>query len=75
MCDLDILIVIRDRQLDKVTKYTSGSLTEEREIFTVKDAAMSVKEKELDGKNMKSFTDDDYEELRKEDQWKNNQIK
>jgi len=73
MCDLDILIVIRDRQLDKVTKYTSGRISEE--IFTVKEAALSVKEKELDGKNMKCFTDDDYEELRKEDHWKNNQIK
>jgi len=72
MCDLDILIVIRDRQLDKVTKYTSGHLSEEKEIFTVKEASSSVKEKELDGKNLKCFTDDDYEELRKEDLWKNN---
>lgn len=61
MCDLDVLIVVRDRLLDKVTQYTSAQLGEQ---FSIDKAYEKIKRDLNAGKNVKTFTDIDYDLLK-----------
>ena len=63
MCNMDILILIRDREMDKIFQYSSGQ-TDGADLFTV-DTAMKnyYRLSKLNGK-IKVFNDSDYEELK-----------
>ena len=63
MCDLDIAIVIRDREMNKVTQYTSGG-SADKDLFTIDEAVKAFKREEYLGKVVKTYTDGDYNELK-----------
>lgn len=64
MCNMDILILIRDREMDKIFQYSSGQTADAQSLFTV-DKAIEHYERlrHLNGK-IKIFNDSDYEELK-----------
>lgn len=83
MCDLDVLIVVRDRLLDKVTQYTSessylgdgasGAASTLSYVcsddpcslrFTIEKAYERMMKDIRKEKNIKTFTDADYESLK-----------
>ena len=41
LCDLDILILIRDRETNKITEYNSGKYDQPKPLFTLRDAVES----------------------------------
>ena len=63
MCNMDILILIRDREMDKMFQYSSGK-AEATDFFTVERAISHYERlRHLNGK-LKMFKDSDYEELK-----------
>ena len=38
MCDMDILILIRDREMDKLFQYSSGKENDDKNLFSVATA-------------------------------------
>ena len=52
MCDLQIVIVIHDKMLDRLTTYSSGSKPN-KNIFQPKDALQRILEKEAQKKSIK----------------------
>ena len=64
MCNMDILILIRDREMDKIFQYSSGQAEDVETLFTVDKAIEHYERlKEVNGK-IKIFNDSDYEELK-----------
>lgn len=64
MCDLDILIVVRDRLLDKVSQYTSGSPDSGPGLFNIDKAYEKIMNDKKLFKNIRTYTDRDYEDLK-----------
>ena len=63
MCNMDILILIRDREMDKMFQYSSGK-AEASDFFSVELATEHYERlRHLNGK-LKMFKDSDYEELK-----------
>lgn len=64
MCNMDILILIRDREMDKIFQYSSGQTADGAELFTIDKAMDSYRRlSQINGK-IKFFQDEDYEELK-----------
>ena len=63
MCDLQILIVVRDQLFDRLTTYSSGKLSDGKGIFSADEAFELIKTKREEKKTVKQFTDDDYQAL------------
>lgn len=61
MCDLQIVIVVKDQIFDRITTYCSGKLKEN--IFSAEEALELIKTKRAEKKPVKMFTDDDYYSL------------
>ena len=62
MCDLDIAIIIWDREMFKITQYCSGC--PDKGMFTIEEAIKALeKEKYLD-RNVKIYNDSDYNALK-----------
>lgn len=64
MCDLDISIVIRDREMGKFTQYGSNS-EETGDVFTHEKALAELKSHATLTKNLKVYTNEDYQKLTK----------
>ena len=62
MCDLDIAIIIRDREMDKITQYFSG--TPEKGLFTIEEAVKALEKELYLDKNVKVYNDTDYNSLK-----------
>ena len=62
MCDLDISLVMRDREMNKVTQYCSGF--PEDELFTAEDAVKAIEKMKKIEKAIKLYTDNDYKILK-----------
>ena len=63
MCDLDISIVIRDREMEKFIQY--GSNFEQGEIFTPERALQELNRLAVLNKNLKVYANEDSQRLRK----------
>ena len=62
MCGMGILILIHDRETDKMSQYSSGSCN--KDLFSVKEAMKTYDRlSEIKGK-IKQFKDNDYKELK-----------
>lgn len=62
MCEMQILILVHDTDLDKIFQYNSGQ--PEGKLFSVDEAISEYRRlAEISGK-VKSFTDNDYKELK-----------
>lgn len=61
MCDLDIVIVIRDREMEKITQYCSGP---DDQLFSIEEAQRVLENEEMNGRNVKIFNDRDYNALK-----------
>lgn len=70
MCDLQILIVVRDQLFDRLTTYCSGKVSEG--IFSTDEAFELIRTKREEKKTVKMFTDDDYSALDASDNTKKN---
>ena len=68
MCDLQIVIVVKDQIFDRITTYCSGKLKES--IFSAEEALDLVRQKRAEKKSVKMFTDDDYYALDTSDNFK-----
>ena len=64
MCDLDICIIVRDRLLDKVSQFTSSMSSESNEYFSIEKAHERIMKDLQIGKNIRTYTDKDYENLK-----------
>ena len=62
MCDLDIAIIIRDREMDKITQYCSGS--QEKGMFTIDEVVKALQKEEYLDRNVKLYNDNDYNSLK-----------
>ena len=63
MCDLDISMVIRDKEMDKYTLYTSG--TKQKGLFTHQMANIELDRLCQLQKGIKTYTDEHYRILLK----------
>ena len=63
MCNMDILILIRDREMDKIFQYSSGK-SDSDDLFTVEKAIDNFKRLCNQNGKIKVFNDSDYEELK-----------
>ena len=63
MCDLDISMVVRDREMDKFTLYNSGTQT--KGFFTHEEAYLGIQQFSELQKSVKMYTDDHYKILSK----------
>lgn len=63
MCDLDISIVIRDREMEKFIQY--GSNSDIGHIFTPERALSELNRLAVLNKNLKVYGNDDYQRLMK----------
>ena len=61
MCDLQIVIVVHDLILDRLTTYCSGKLQDG--VFQAEEALELIQNKKAENKSVKQFTDDDYQAL------------
>ena len=59
MCNLGVILIIHDKDMNKVIEYNSGSTTEG--LFTCVDALEVLKLAKEGKKIYKYITDDDYE--------------
>lgn len=62
MCDLDILMIIKDKEMDKITQYCSGE--PEKGLFTFDEALKALQKEEYFDKNVKTYNDSDYNSLK-----------
>lgn len=62
MCDIDISLVMMDREMNKVTQYCSGS--QEDGLFTAEDAQRAIERQKEIEKAIKVYTDSDYKILK-----------
>lgn len=62
MCDLDISMVLRDREMNKVTQYCSG--TPEDGLFNAEEAVTALENQKSLDKAIKKYTDNDYKILK-----------
>ena len=62
MCNLGILMIIHDAEMNKVIEYNSGSITEGK-IFSMKDAIRVQKAACQNTMGYKYYTDDAYKNL------------
>ena len=62
MLDMDIVMVMRDRDTGKLTKYTSGNMIKGH--FTLQKALEAIEALNDAGNKIKVFDDDDYAKLR-----------
>lgn len=63
MCDLDISLVVRDREMQKFIQYQSTS--SEIGVFTPAKALSDLNELAVLNKNLKIYGNDDYAKLNK----------
>ena len=63
MCDLDISMVVRDKEMDKFTLYNSG--TKQMGLFTHERATDDLRIHYELQRSIKVFTDDEYKLLSK----------
>ena len=63
LCDLDISMVIRDKEMDKVTVYNSG--TAQKGLFTHEKALKEIERLVQLSKAIKTYSDDHYKILNK----------
>ena len=63
MCDLDISMVVRDREMQKFIQYQSGNV--ESGVFTPQLALSDLNEHGILNKNLKVYGNEDYGKLRK----------
>jgi len=56
MCDLDISMVVRDKEMDKFTLYNSG--TKQTSLFTHEIATIDLKKHYELQRSIKVYTDD-----------------
>lgn len=61
MCDLQIMIVVHDQIVDRLTTYCSGKI--EDGIFSTQEALKLVSQRTAEKRSLKQFTDDDYHSL------------
>ena len=61
MCDMDILILVRDRELDKIYQYSSG--TPDSNLFTVEEAYKQFNRLQDMGGRIKAYNDSHYDQL------------
>ena len=64
MCNLDVHIVMRDRDVNKVIEY--NSISHDKSVFTMEDAKALIEQFKGNPKrrNFKLYTDDDYDSLK-----------
>ena len=62
MCELDILILIQDRETNKLIEYNSGGL--QKAIFTISEAIAALKHVSSRTMGHQLYTDKDYEKLK-----------
>ena len=66
MCDLDISMIVRDREIGKYTKYQSGNEIPEGDVFTPEIALDGLNSAyQRNQKNLKTYTNEDYKTLMK----------
>ena len=61
MCDMEVLILVRDRELDKIYQYSSG--TPDTNLFTVEEAYQQFKRLEHMAGRVKAYNDSHYDQL------------
>ena len=64
MCEMQVLIVVKDDQQDRVTMYRSGKKDSlDGKAYSAEEALSQIQERRKQKKNIKVFTDDDYAAL------------
>lgn len=65
MCDLDVLIIIRDREMNKVMQYNSSPVNgcKKDDVFTIDSAIRALKEVNQTPKYYQLYSNADYKKL------------